>query len=98
VTAIEDARTEGVYSSCGRRRPCVPGEPELRWSGSAELRTELRTALTKTGWVARVGADRLFPTLPTAVAAYEQWLHDHPADQAADDQAPLAARDQSPDD
>jgi hypothetical protein len=43
----------------------------LRWSGSAQLRTELCTALTKTGWVARVGADRLFATLPTAVAAYE---------------------------
>ena len=72
--------------------------PSCGMSEAAQLRTELRTALTKTGWVARVGADRLFPTLPTAVAAYEQWLHDYPADQAADDQAPLAARDQSPDD
>jgi SulP family sulfate permease len=65
---------------------------------TTHLRSELRTALTQTGWVARVGADHLFATLPTAVAAYEQWLRDHPPDIATDDQAPLAARDQSPDD
>jgi SulP family sulfate permease len=43
------------------------------------LRSELRAALTRTGWVDRVGGDHLFATLPTAVAAYEQWLGDHPA-------------------
>jgi sulfate permease, SulP family len=46
---------------------------------TTHLRSELRAALTRTGWVDRVGADHLFATLPTAVAAYEQWLRDHPA-------------------
>jgi SulP family sulfate permease len=65
---------------------------------TTHLRTELRTALTKTGWVGRLGTDHLFATLPTAVAAYEQWLRDHPASETSDDQAPLVSRDQSPDD
>ena len=64
---------------------------------TTHLRTELRTTLARTGWVERVGADHLFATLPTAVAAYEQWLRDHPMADAADDHAPLASRDQSPD-
>jgi MFS superfamily sulfate permease-like transporter len=46
---------------------------------TTHLRSELRAALTRTGWVDRVGVDHLFATLPTAVAAYEQWLRDHPA-------------------
>jgi sulfate permease, SulP family len=46
---------------------------------TTHLRSELRAALTRTGWVDRVGADHLFATLPTAVAAYEPWLRDHPA-------------------
>jgi sulfate permease, SulP family len=58
---------------------------------TTHLRTELRTALTRTGWVARVGADHLFATLPTAVAAYEQWLRDHPQEEVADAQAPRSA-------
>ena len=45
---------------------------------TTHLRSELRAALTRTGWVDWVGADHLFATLPTVVAAYEQWLHDHP--------------------
>jgi high affinity sulfate transporter 1 len=65
---------------------------------TTHLRTELRTALTKTGWVGRIGTDHLFATLPTAVAAYEQWLRDHPASVTSNDQAPLVSRDQSPDD
>ena len=54
--------------------------------------------MTKTGWVGRIGTDHLFATLPTAVAAYEQWLRDHPASETSNDQAPLVSRDQSPDD
>jgi hypothetical protein len=64
---------------------------------TAHLRTELRTALTKTGWVAQVSADHLFATLPTAVGTYEQCLCDHPPEEAADDQALLVARYQGPD-
>jgi SulP family sulfate permease len=65
---------------------------------TTHLRTELRTALSKTGWVGRIGTDHLFATLPTAVAAYERWLRDHPASGTSNDQAPLVSRDQSPDD
>jgi len=64
---------------------------------TTHLRTELRTALTKTGWVSRVGADHLFATLPTAVAAYEQWLRDHPPEERQGDQTSLASKDQGPD-
>ena len=63
---------------------------------TTHLRSELRAALSRTGWVDRVGADHLFATLPTAVAAYEQWLSDHPAAAATDDQAPLVPQDHSP--
>jgi sulfate permease, SulP family len=34
---------------------------------------ELREILAATGFVGRIGADRVFMTLPTAVSAYEQW-------------------------
>ena len=63
---------------------------------TTHLRTELRTALAKTGWVEKVGADHLFATLPTAVAAYEHWLRDHPMADATGDHTPLVPRDQSP--
>jgi hypothetical protein len=43
--------------------------------------------ITRTSWVAWVGADHLFTTLPTAVATYEQWLRDYPQAGPADDQA-----------
>jgi MFS superfamily sulfate permease-like transporter len=46
----------------------------------------------------RVGADHLFATLPTAVVAYQQWLDDHPTAETPDSQAPLVARDPTPDD
>ena len=29
-------------------------------------------------WFAKIGADRLYPTLPTAVEAYRQWTRHHP--------------------
>jgi len=63
---------------------------------TTHLRTELRTTLARTGWVERVGADHLFATLPTAVAAYEHWLRDHPMADATGDHTPLVPRDQSP--
>ena len=39
----------------------------------ARLKQELRDELAATGLLERVGEDRVFPTLPTAVAAYEAW-------------------------
>ncbi len=33
----------------------------------------LRHPLAAAGFLDRVGRDRIFPTLPTAVAAYAQW-------------------------
>lgn len=65
---------------------------------TTHLRSELRAALTRTGWVDRVGADHLFATLPTAVVAYQRWLDDHPAAETPNGQAPLVARDPTPDD
>jgi len=40
----------------------------------ARVKQDLLTALTAYGLTAAVGTDRIFPTLPTAVAAYREWL------------------------
>jgi SulP family sulfate permease len=39
----------------------------------ARVKQDLRDELDAHGLTASVGADRIFPTLPTAVAAYEEW-------------------------
>jgi SulP family sulfate permease len=39
----------------------------------ARVKMDMRDALAPTGFIDRVGEDRVFPTLPTAVDAYEQW-------------------------
>ena len=39
----------------------------------ARLKQDLRDELAATGFLERVGEDRIFPTLPTAVTAYEVW-------------------------
>ena len=39
----------------------------------ARLKQDLRDELAATGLLERVGEERIFPTLPTAVAAYEAW-------------------------
>ena len=39
----------------------------------ARVKQDLLVALTAAGLVERVGADRIYPTLPTAVAAYSAW-------------------------
>jgi len=44
----------------------------------ARVKQDLLTQLDAFGLSAEVGADRIFPTLPTAVAAYERWRADHP--------------------
>lgn len=41
--------------------------------GMARVKQDLRADLDAYGLTASIGADRLFPTLPTAVAAYEAW-------------------------
>jgi SulP family sulfate permease len=42
----------------------------------ARVKQDLRTDLDAAGFVERVGGDRLFPTLPTAVEAYIRWYVD----------------------
>ena len=37
------------------------------------VKRDLLEALVKHGVAERIGLDRIYPTLPTAVAAYEQW-------------------------
>jgi hypothetical protein len=89
VTAIEDAGDGEALWLARPTPPTRPCEPELRCVWVAQLRTELRTVLPRP--VASPGWRRLpLVALPTAVAAYEQWLRDHPADDAADDQPPRA--------
>ncbi|MEV8512100.1 sulfate permease [Dactylosporangium sp. NPDC051484] len=42
----------------------------------ARVKRDLQDELDAFGLTASVGADRIFPTLPTAVAAYRQWQRD----------------------
>ncbi|MFI7223023.1 STAS domain-containing protein [Nonomuraea angiospora] len=44
----------------------------------ARVKQDLRTYLDAYGLTATVGEQRLFPTLPTAVAAYRQWEREAP--------------------
>ncbi|MER7008129.1 sulfate permease [Dactylosporangium sp. NPDC000555] len=46
----------------------------------ARVKRDLQDELDAFGLTASVGADRIFPTLPTAVAAYRQWQRDHDHD------------------
>jgi MFS superfamily sulfate permease-like transporter len=41
--------------------------------GLARVKQDLRADLAAAGLVDRIGADLIFPTLPTAVAAYAEW-------------------------
>ena len=43
----------------------------------ARMKQELRKELAPSGLVERIGEDKVFPTLPTAVAAYRQWSLEH---------------------
>ena len=45
----------------------------------ARVKQDLRDALESAGLLARIGADRIFMTLPTAVAAYQDAVGDDPA-------------------
>jgi SulP family sulfate permease len=39
----------------------------------ARVKQDLREPLAATGFLDRIGNDRIFPTLPTAVAGYAAW-------------------------
>jgi SulP family sulfate permease len=50
----------------------------------ARVKYDLREVLVPAGFIDRVGEDRVFPTLPTAVSAYQQWYAArHPGDPPA---------------
>src|SRR6266571_5756244 len=44
----------------------------------ARVKQDLLDDLAAFGLVEKVGGERIFPTLPTAVAAYRQWAEGHP--------------------
>jgi sulfate permease, SulP family len=46
----------------------------------ARVKFEVREILASTGFIERIGKDKVFMTLPTAVAAYEQWNARHGGD------------------
>lgn len=64
VDALEDLRTELT------RRGIV--------FAMARVKQDLRDVLDKAGFPQRVGEERIFPTLPTAVAGYRRWRIEHP--------------------
>ena len=82
-------------------RPVLAAFP---WAGLGAVVVYAATRLVDTAELRRIAKFRrsemglALATLPTAVAAYEQWLRDHPASVTSNDQAPLVSRDQSPDD
>jgi SulP family sulfate permease len=45
----------------------------------ARVKFEVREILASTGFIDRIGEDRVFMTLPTAVQAYQDWYADRPA-------------------
>ena len=61
---------------------------ELTRSGAvfalARVKQDLLARLQSFGLAEKIGADRLFPTLPTAIAAYEQWAGEHPSSAGQD--------------
>jgi SulP family sulfate permease len=46
--------------------------------GLARLKTELGQALAAAGFLNKIGEDRVYATLPTAVEAYQQWCRAQP--------------------
>ena len=44
----------------------------------ARVKQDLLARLQAFGLASKIGAERLFPTLPTAVNAYEKWAREHP--------------------
>jgi sulfate permease, SulP family len=46
--------------------------------GLARLKTELGQTLAAAGFLNRIGKDRVYATLPTAVEAYQQWCQTQP--------------------
>jgi len=44
----------------------------------ARVKQDLLARLESFGLAGKIGADRLFPTLPTAIEAYEKWVHQNP--------------------
>ncbi|MEV8034332.1 solute carrier family 26 protein [Streptomyces sp. NPDC086182] len=54
----------------------------------ARVKQDLRDELDAYGLSASVGEDRIFPTLPTAVAAYRSWCESHGVDPGEPDGGP----------
>ncbi|MFD5518611.1 SulP family inorganic anion transporter [Streptomyces sp. NPDC127066] len=54
----------------------------------ARVKQDLRDDLDAYGLSASVGEERIFPTLPTAVAAYRSWCRDHGVDPGHEDGGP----------
>jgi hypothetical protein len=44
----------------------------------ARLKTELGQTLAAAGFLNRIGENRVYATLPTAVEAYQQWSRSQP--------------------
>ena len=51
----------------------------------ARVKQDLLARLRAFGLAAKIGTELLFPTLPTAVAAYEEWAGEHPLPPRPDD-------------
>jgi sulfate permease, SulP family len=50
-----------------------------RWRPSTGSGSRCAGSCSTYGLTARIGAERIYPTLPTAVAAYEKWRAEHDA-------------------
>jgi SulP family sulfate permease len=68
--AVSEVDVTGVDSLRQLREHLATQGCEL---GLARVKQDLRDALAPSGLLEEIGEDRIFPTLPTAVAAYEAW-------------------------
>ncbi len=66
-TALE--AVEAVRAELSRRGIIV---------GLARVKQALLNNLQAFGLAQKIGRQRIFPTLPTAVAAYQEWARQHP--------------------
>ena len=64
-----------------------PNSPVAIVFALARVKQDLLDDLQAFGLAQKIGEQRIFPTLPTAVAAYRQWVKEHP--QQGLDQVPF---------
>ena len=61
----------------GPYTPTTVAMAQIALTAMARVKQDLLDDLRAYGLADSIGPDRLFPTLPTALAAYQSWSRDH---------------------